>query len=159
YEASCDEIGREVERLLRGFKQSGLVSVRLSGEWPPSSVGGPGAERMWPASSRPVSVAHVGDAVASSNGPSHVASLTKRLWLVLTTRLTLKFAGFGWAIKWIQQQSQHASERHPAPGELEATERVVATAAAFFPGRARCLEQSLVLYYLLRRRGIAVNYC
>jgi hypothetical protein len=29
----------------------------------------------------------------------------------------------------------------------------VAAAAAFFPGRARCLEQSLVLLYLLRRFG------
>jgi hypothetical protein len=27
-----------------------------------------------------------------------------------------------------------------------------------YPGRARCLEQSLVLYYLLRRRGVALHY-
>jgi hypothetical protein len=36
--------------------------------------------------------------------------------------------------------------------------RSVAMAAALYPGRARCLEQSLVLYYLLRRRGVAVRY-
>ncbi len=30
----------------------------------------------------------------------------------------------------------------------------VAVAAAFFPGRAVCLEQSLALYLLLRRRGV-----
>jgi hypothetical protein len=33
----------------------------------------------------------------------------------------------------------------------------VSTAAAFFPGRARCLEQSLTLYVCLRRVGIAVD--
>lgn len=32
-------------------------------------------------------------------------------------------------------------------------------AGAFYPGRARCLEQSLALYYLLRRQGVAVKYC
>jgi transglutaminase-like putative cysteine protease len=30
----------------------------------------------------------------------------------------------------------------------------VAVAAAFFPGRAVCLEQSLALYLLLRGRGV-----
>jgi transglutaminase-like putative cysteine protease len=30
-------------------------------------------------------------------------------------------------------------------------------AAVFYPGRARCLEQSLALYVLLRRRGVPVR--
>jgi hypothetical protein len=33
----------------------------------------------------------------------------------------------------------------------------VATAAAFYPRRALCLEQSLALFVLLRRRGIAAG--
>jgi hypothetical protein len=33
----------------------------------------------------------------------------------------------------------------------------VATAAAFYPGRAECLEQSLTLFVLLRRRGLAAE--
>lgn len=37
------------------------------------------------------------------------------------------------------------------------TARRVATAAAFYPGRAQCLEQSLALFVLLRRRGIAAD--
>lgn len=37
---------------------------------------------------------------------------------------------------------------------LDETARRVATAAAFYPRRALCLEQSLALYMLLRRRGI-----
>jgi hypothetical protein len=32
-------------------------------------------------------------------------------------------------------------------------------AAAFYPGRAECLERSLVLYYILRRQGVRVRYC
>ena len=32
-------------------------------------------------------------------------------------------------------------------------------AGALYPGRALCLEQSLALYYLLRRRGVPVRYC
>lgn len=35
--------------------------------------------------------------------------------------------------------------------------RQVATAAAFYPGRAQCLEQSLALYILLRRRGVGAQ--
>lgn len=34
----------------------------------------------------------------------------------------------------------------------------VVRAATFFPGRAICLEQSLVLYTLLRRRGVAAQF-
>jgi hypothetical protein len=40
-----------------------------------------------------------------------------------------------------------------ARGSATETARAVATAAAFFPGRAVCLEQSIALYLLLRRRG------
>jgi hypothetical protein len=42
---------------------------------------------------------------------------------------------------------------------VKATEHAVAMAGALYPGRALCLEQSLVLYYLMRRQGVAVNYC
>lgn len=37
------------------------------------------------------------------------------------------------------------------------TARRVSTAAAFYPRRARCLEQSLAMYVLLRRRGVAAE--
>jgi hypothetical protein len=41
---------------------------------------------------------------------------------------------------------------------VRAAEYRVAMAAALYPGRAKCLEQSLVLYCLLRRKGIGVHY-
>jgi hypothetical protein len=37
-------------------------------------------------------------------------------------------------------------------------EYAVAMAAAFCPFRAKCLEQSLTLFYLARRAGIPVTY-
>jgi hypothetical protein len=40
---------------------------------------------------------------------------------------------------------------------VSATADRVAMAAAFFPGRALCLEQSLSLYLLLRRMGIQAD--
>jgi hypothetical protein len=43
--------------------------------------------------------------------------------------------------------------------EVRALEYRVAMAGAFYPGRARCLEQSLTLYLLARRQQIAVRYC
>jgi transglutaminase-like putative cysteine protease len=35
--------------------------------------------------------------------------------------------------------------------------RAVSLAAAFYPRRAQCLEQSLTLYVLLRRRGVPAD--
>lgn len=40
---------------------------------------------------------------------------------------------------------------------VNATAERVAMTAAFVPGRALCLEQSLALYFLLRRMGIQVT--
>jgi hypothetical protein len=41
---------------------------------------------------------------------------------------------------------------------LGVSERRVALACAFYPGRALCLERSWVLYYLLRHQGIDVRF-
>ncbi|MBA3497315.1 MAG: lasso peptide biosynthesis B2 protein, partial [Gemmatimonadales bacterium] len=45
----------------------------------------------------------------------------------------------------------------PTPAYLAAVVRRVDTAAAFFPGRALCLEQSLALYAVLRWAGVGVR--
>jgi transglutaminase-like putative cysteine protease len=44
------------------------------------------------------------------------------------------------------------------PDLVEATTARLVTAAAFYPRRALCLEQSLALFVLLRRRGIAAEF-
>lgn len=45
-------------------------------------------------------------------------------------------------------------EPHDVQSTVMATAQRVALAAAFYPRRARCLEQSLALFVLLRRRGV-----
>jgi hypothetical protein len=80
--------------------------------------------------------------------------------MIFALKFALRFCGFGRVIRWIGRRV----ETIPATAWLDteavkAAERAVATAGALYPGRALCLEQSLVLYYLLRRRGVAVTYC
>lgn len=72
----------------------------------------------------------------------------------------LRIRGFLGTLEWIWDRV----EALPATAEAEletvkAVERVVAMAGAFYPGRAKCLEQSLTLYYVLRRQGVSVRHC
>jgi len=72
----------------------------------------------------------------------------------------LRFRGFLPTLEWIRRRV----ERLPATTEaglewVRGVEYRVAMAGALYPGRARCLEQSLALYYLLRRQGVAAVYC
>jgi hypothetical protein len=56
------------------------------------------------------------------------------------------------AADWLGRRARPAAE--PSPEFLVGVVRKVATAAAFFPGRALCLEQSIALYLELRRSGV-----
>jgi hypothetical protein len=68
--------------------------------------------------------------------------------------------GFGATIHWIRKRVEPLHASTDATTErVRECERIVAVAASFFPGRARCLEQSLALYLLMRKRGVAVTYC
>ncbi len=70
---------------------------------------------------------------------------------------TRRFAG---TIRWIRQRVVGIPAGRSAPMKtVSDVAWAVAVAGALYPGRAQCLEQSLVLYYVLRRRGVAVDYC
>jgi hypothetical protein len=89
----------------------------------------------------------------------HTPSVFRCGAMILALKVALRLYGFGRVIGWIG----HRVESVPAAARLDleavkAAERAVATAAALYPGRALCLEQSLVLYCLLRRRGVEVKY-
>ena len=80
--------------------------------------------------------------------------------LIFLVKMSLRMRGFGGTIKWIRRRVEGIPEVASADLEpMKATEYAVAMAGALYPGRALCLEQSLVLYYLLRRHGIPVRYC
>ena len=69
-------------------------------------------------------------------------------------KLSLRTLGFGRTLT--RFECRNLSARHAIPADHPLVNQVahsVAAAAALYPGRARCLEQSLVLNRELRRRG------
>ncbi len=75
--------------------------------------------------------------------------------VVACSRMSLRFFGFRRTLRLVKRAALGSTSRAPEGSPLEAA-KVLATAAAFFPGRAICLEQSVALYYVLRRRGFPV---
>lgn len=73
---------------------------------------------------------------------------------LLAVRAHLKARGFGPSVHLARRLGERAAGARLPAEEVERTAYRVAVAAAFFPGRAVCLEQSLALYVLLRRRGV-----
>lgn len=79
---------------------------------------------------------------------------------IFAVKLVLRSRGFGWTMRWLRQRVGAIPVDTMVDVEVvKAAERAVAMAGALYPGRAMCLEQSVVLYYLLRRQRIAVKYC
>jgi hypothetical protein len=76
-----------------------------------------------------------------------------------TVVLALRLRGFGRTLALAKRLSARIpmSDVNGAATVAKAAHNV-AVAGALFPGRARCLEQSLALFTLLRRRGIYVEF-
>lgn len=93
-----------------------------------------------------------------SRGTPHVVTCTV---LLGAADLSLKVLGLRRSVRLARRLAGSASEASDAStaerGEVMGIARTVATAAAFYPGRAQCLEQSLALFLLLRRRGIGAD--
>lgn len=88
-----------------------------------------------------------------------VPSVAGIMLLVALLKLALVVAGFERIWRWIREHAQRAPLRGDVdPVLVTKTEYAVAMAAALYPGRAQCLERSLLLYWYLRRRGVAVRY-
>lgn len=80
--------------------------------------------------------------------------------LIAALKCGLRIWGYARVIAWLRRRAQaQAATQWLDLAAVRGIERSVATAAALYPGRALCLEQSLVLYWLLRRRGVAARYC
>jgi hypothetical protein len=58
-------------------------------------------------------------------------------------------------IEWLVVGRGDSAE--PPDGWVDIVARGVVAAAVFCPGRVECLEQSMVLYYLLRRHGVSAE--
>jgi transglutaminase superfamily protein len=94
------------------------------------------------------------------DGEVRVPSVLQCGFLLLGVKMALRMRGLSWTIRYIRRRVGVApATRSVDLDVVKAAERAVAMAGAFYPGRAMCLEQSLVLYHLLRRQGIPVKYC
>lgn len=71
----------------------------------------------------------------------------------------LKTVGFARTLRLLRRRTHgiYLTDRIPFE-HAEAVARDVARLAAFYPGRARCLQQSLAVYYLLRRMGMRAEF-
>jgi len=86
-----------------------------------------------------------------------VPSVPRCALALLAVRASLKARGFGPTVAWARRLGACAKGPGLAPEAVERAAWHVAVAAAFFPGRAVCLEQSLALFVLLRRRGVPAD--
>jgi len=91
--------------------------------------------------------------------PVKVPSVLQAGFTIFAIKLSLRLRGYGRTIRWIRREVEGAAPVATADVEVvKAAEHAVAMAGALYPGRALCLEQSLALYYLLRRQGVPVKY-
>lgn len=79
--------------------------------------------------------------------------------LLCAIRLALRFTGLDRTRRALEFRIARTSSDFHDSQLIRDCVRSVALAAAFFPGRALCLERSLTLWYLLASRGVAVELC
>ena len=84
------------------------------------------------------------------------------VWTMLALALlkaSLAVAGFGRTWRWMRRHAERApfSEEHDHT-LVTRVEYAVALGAALYPGRAACLERSLLLHWYLRRAGVPVRF-
>ena len=94
----------------------------------------------------------------AERGALRVPSAAECLLRVTIVRWALKVAGYDRTRQRIERRIARAVVAGDGdPRTVAAVEYAVAMGAALFPGRAQCLERSLVLYDYLRCRGIAAQ--
>jgi len=94
----------------------------------------------------------------AERGALRVPSAAECLLRVTVVRWALKVAGYERTRQRIERRiARVAAIGDGDPRMVAAIEYAVAMGAALFPGRAQCLERSLVLYDYLRCRGIAAQ--
>lgn len=94
----------------------------------------------------------------AERGALRVPSAAECLLRVTIVRWALKVAGYERTRQWIERRIARAAVTGDGDAQVVAAiEYAVAFGAALFPGRAQCLERSLVLYDYLRCRGITAQ--
>ncbi len=77
---------------------------------------------------------------------------------LIAIKLMLLVIGFARTYSLLQSRVRDlATTTEPDAATLDASARSIVVAAILIPGRIECLEQSLALWYLLRRRGVCAE--
>ena len=76
--------------------------------------------------------------------------------LLAAVDLSLRMFGFRRTVRWSRQLTRSKGLASEAELVGKTIQRLL-TATAFYPGRSRCLEQSIAGFILLRRRGFDVR--
>ncbi len=77
---------------------------------------------------------------------------------LLVIRTMLVVLGFPRTLRMLERRAfQRPADIDPDHATLETAARTVLSAAVLMPGRIECLEQSLALWYVLRRRGVGAE--
>lgn len=92
--------------------------------------------------------------------PSEARSIFWRaVFLLLVIRAKLRLGGYKKTQQWLQKKldgrDEPPSQTFRNSSSLEMTCRMVRAAEYYSPGQATCLEESLLLWYLLHRRNIS----
>jgi hypothetical protein len=82
-------------------------------------------------------------------------TVTLCIAVLIGVKLSLRLLGFARTHDWVRKARPRSpiEERTNFAAASRIAERI-AIVSAFYPGRARCLEQSLALGYFLRQRGM-----
>jgi hypothetical protein len=90
----------------------------------------------------------------ATDAPTFAASVA----VLMCIRGSLVVLGLGRTVRVLSHLSSRRISKPINSAEAEATGvvRAVTVAAAFVPGRHRCLEQALTVYWFLRHRGVPV---
>jgi hypothetical protein len=100
------------------------------------------------------------DGLVTRAGVPELAPTIAECTLALgAVRLALKTLGAARTLSLARHAVLGRPKRSASPKLLEDAALANARAAALFPGRVLCLEQSLALYVLLRRAGIEARLC
>jgi hypothetical protein len=77
---------------------------------------------------------------------------------LISIKLMLLTLGFARTLRFLTWRTiGRATNVYPDTASLESAARTVVAAAVLIPGRIECLEQSLALWHLLRRRGVGAE--
>lgn len=84
-------------------------------------------------------------------------SIAATLALIAFVDMAVNVLGFARSLRFVKWLSESGAAECRDAALTDETMQRVATAAAFYPRRALCLEQSMTLFVLLRRRGVPAD--